>query len=293
MTTTTSNSGGLRGGFRRISTALILYGMVGLVVAIIGLAGLVYVNTRIGAAADRAEASIAELTTTLDRTATALHDASASAQSFAVTISRTSSALDQAATTIANVQPQLGGISDQFRGINILGNQPLLRAADLVSQLGTDIDGLDQRLKVLSASLLDNRDSLLKNADSLEALGSQVDVLTARIRSGVIQESLADLQVVVTLLIAVFVMWAVVPAIGALIIGVWLRRELSGSATGAVNVVRGAAPSARPASPTCHGRHPRAVSMTSTDTTHPYRADTGRATATAGRSAAGCPGCRR
>jgi len=53
-----------------------------------------------------------------------------------------------------------------------------------------------------------------------------MDSLAERLRSGVIQESLADQQAVVTILILVFVMWTAVPAIGALLLGFWLRREL-------------------------------------------------------------------
>jgi len=224
--TSTKRPLGLRGGLRRLSTGLIAYGAIGLVVAVIGLGGLIGVSSRINSAADRAAVSIDELATTLDKTATALNDASATAGSFAVTIEGASTTLDQAATTVATVEPQLMGLQDQFRSINILGAQPLSRAADLMASIATSINGLDQRLSSVSTALLANHDALSANRDSLAALGTQMDSLAERLRSGVIQESLADQQAVVTILILVFVMWTAVPAIGALLLGFWLRREL-------------------------------------------------------------------
>ena len=57
----------LRGGLGRLSRGLIAYGVIGLIVAVLGLALLLYANTRIDAAGDRVETSVAQLTTTLGR----------------------------------------------------------------------------------------------------------------------------------------------------------------------------------------------------------------------------------
>jgi hypothetical protein len=100
-----------------------------------------------------------------------------------------------------------------------------------MGSIATSINGLDQRLDEVSASLSSNRDALQANHDSLGALGVQMRSLADRLKSGVLQESLQDLQAVVTILILVFVMWAIVPAVGALIFGVWLRREIRASAS--------------------------------------------------------------
>ena len=47
-----------------------------------------------------------------------------------------------------------------------------------------------------------------------------------RLRSGVVEDSLADVHVAILLLLFVLTAWAAVPAVGALVFGVWLRREL-------------------------------------------------------------------
>jgi uncharacterized phage infection (PIP) family protein YhgE len=226
VTTTSDRPLVTRGGVRRLSTGLLAYGVVGLLVAIVGLAGVVYVTGRINTAEERAAVTIAELTTTLERTATALDDASATAGSFTTTIDTSATTIGQAAATIRSITPQLHDLESQFRSINILGAQPLSRAADLMGQLATGIEGLDQRLDGVAGALTDNRDTLGTNAESLGALALQLGVMTDRLESGVVEDSLADVQVVVTVLMLLFVMWSAVPAVGALFLGVWIRREL-------------------------------------------------------------------
>jgi methyl-accepting chemotaxis protein len=216
----------IRGAFRRLSTGLLIYGAIGIVVAIVGLVALLWIGARIEAAADRADTTIAQLTATIDRTSTAIEDAGATAGSFATTLDDASLAVAQAATIIRDVQPQLESLETQFRSISILGNQPLSRAADLVGNIKTQLDGFDERLDGIATSLGQNRDSLVKNADSLDALGASMGRLSDRLKSGVIQESLSDLQTVVEVLILVFVVWTAVPAVGAIILGWWLRSEL-------------------------------------------------------------------
>jgi len=221
-----------RRGLERLASGLLIYGIVGLIVGIIGLGGLIWVNGKVNTAAERATATISQLTATLDKTATALTDASSSANSFATTIDSSSAALDQAASTIANVEPLLQRLEGQLRGVNILGSQPLGGAADVVAQLAGDMSGLDQKLGAISTSLGDNKGKLGTNSQSLGALGTQMAALSDRLQSGVVQESLDDLQSILTVLLATFVMWAVVPAFGALALGIWLRRELRASGGG-------------------------------------------------------------
>ena len=96
-----------RGGLRRLSTGLIAYGIIGLLVAGLGLGALVWVNGRMQAVGDRVGTSVDELATTLERTAVALEDASATAESFTGTIDRTVEGVSSAADTIAGVRSNL------------------------------------------------------------------------------------------------------------------------------------------------------------------------------------------
>ncbi len=203
---------GLRGGLHRLSTGLIAYGVVGIAVALIGLVALAWV----------------QLADTLDRTADTLHDAGSSAVSFAVTLERTPPSVRQAAVTIRNLRPNLQSIEAQLSAINILGSRPLSDPARLFGEMASDLEGLDTRLDLIADDLGTDRDALLRNADSLAELGDRTTALAERVRTGFIQTGLDDLRAVLVLTILVFVGWTAVPAVGALLLGLWLRQRLSG-----------------------------------------------------------------
>ena len=91
-------------------------------------------------------------------------------------------------------------------------------------QIATDLEGLDTRLGLIATDLEDNKARLLANAASLTALGERLDAIADELRTGFIQDSLEDVRIVLMVLILVFALWTAVPAVGALILGVWLRR---------------------------------------------------------------------
>lgn len=218
-------------GLRRLSRGLIAYGVIGLIVALLGLAALISVSGRIGALADRTAVQVDAVIATLDDTSTALTDAGTTAGSFSSTLSVTASTVDQAAEAVRAVQPRLADLEAQFRSINILGNQPLAGAADMVDGISAGISGLDVRLDQIGASLADNEDALAQNQRSLTALGVRVGALADRLREGGIDQGLDDVQAIVTITLLVFAAWTAVPAAGALGLGWWLRRELGPAGT--------------------------------------------------------------
>jgi hypothetical protein len=218
---------GLRGGLHRLSSGLIAYGAIGLVVCIIGLGALVWVNGRIDSLAARVSTSVDEMATILERTAVALDDASATAESFTVTIDKTAEGVNAAADAIAGVRTSLETLEGVLRAVNILGVTPLGPAADAVGAIANGIEGLDTRLSAIGDSLEGNSDALAANATSLERLADSTAAAAERLRSGVIEASLDDIHAVLIVVLLVLTGWTAVPAIGALVFGVWLRRELA------------------------------------------------------------------
>lgn len=218
-----------RAGLRRLSTGLVAYGAIGLAIAIVGLFALLYAGQRISGLAERTTTQVESIIGTLDRTATVLDDAGATAVSFASTLERMPPIVDQAATTLGNLQGSLRAIESQLAAFSILGATPLTDVAERFGQIAADLDGLDTRLGLLATDLGDNKERLLANAESLRALGAQLSVLADDLRAGVIEDSLADVQLVLTILFLLLVAWTAVPAAGALGVGLWLRRELARS----------------------------------------------------------------
>jgi methyl-accepting chemotaxis protein len=220
----------LRSGLRRLSTGLLAYGAIGLIVALIGLASLIWVGGRIDALAARAKVQVDGVIASLDETANLLTVTGATAGSFGGTLNATASTVGQAADTIRSVQPRLTDLETQFRSINILGNQPLASAADVVAELSTGLEGLDTKLDVVSDSLLDNQSSLERNAAAMTSLGVRLGELADRLDAGI--GTVADVQAVITVTLLVFSAWTAVPALGAIGLGLWLRKQLGPAEAG-------------------------------------------------------------
>ncbi len=149
-----------------------------------------------------------------------------SATSFSGTLERTPPAVRQTAQTVANLRANLILVQGQLAGINILGARPLADAANLFGQMATDLEGLDARLEVIAADLDANRTALLDNSTKLQSLGTELDGVADDLRGGTIEESLADVQLILVVLSGLLIVWALLPAAGALALGWWLRREL-------------------------------------------------------------------
>lgn len=215
-----------RAALARLSRGLLIYGLFGLVVAALGLGALLYVSGRVTNLGQRVSTEVRSLIATIDQTATVLDDAASSAESITVTLERTPPTVRQAAATVTNLQANLRTTEAQLASIIVLGSQPLANVAALFGQMASDMDGLDTRLGLIATDLEANRAVLLENAGSLRALGRRLDAIADDLRTGLIQDSLTDIGIVLMVMAVVLVGWAGLPAIGALSLGFWLRHEL-------------------------------------------------------------------
>jgi ABC-type transporter Mla subunit MlaD len=216
----------LRGGLRRLSTGLLVYGAIGIVLAVAGLIAMLYVGNRVSSLADATGERVELLIGTVEDSATVLKDAGATAISFAATLERTPPTIRQAAGTIESMRQTMLTIQSQLGALSILGSRPLGGVADQFGQIAGDLEGLDSRLDLIATDLDDNKNKLLANAASLTALGERLDDIADELRSGFIQDSLDDVRLVITVLAFLFVAWTALPAVGALLFGWWLRLEL-------------------------------------------------------------------
>lgn len=230
MTTTPPPDAGapptLRRALRRLSTGLILYGVVGLMLAVIGGFALAWVGGRVTAVADRTGEQVDSIVATLDQTSFVLSSMGASATSFSGTLERTPPAVRQTAETVVNLRANLSLVEGQLSAINILGARPLANAANLFGQMATDLEGLDTRLETIAADLDTNRAALVDNSARLAALGTELNGLADDLRGGVIEDSLADVQQILAVLSVMLIAWTALPAFGALILGLSIRRQL-------------------------------------------------------------------
>jgi hypothetical protein len=229
----------LRFGLERLSRGLIAYGIVALAVATIGFGATLWANGRLGNLRDTVGVSVDEMATSMERSAAALHDASNTATTFSSTLGQGAAAMPAVSQQIAAVRTDLAALQDQLRSVSLFGASPLSAAADTVGQIGVSLEGLDTQLQLAAVALKANGDALASNSTSLGQLGDSAAALAARLRSGVIEDSFGDVQGVIVIVLLAFTALSVVPAIGALVLGMWLRRELAG---GGPPVVPGGGP---------------------------------------------------
>ena len=216
----------LRGTLARFSQGLIVYGVAGILVAIISLGTLAWTGATVGSFGTRIQAESDQMSATLRGSATALRDASRTAESFGRTLDETPPSVRQAAQTVRNLRPRLEALKAQADAVAILGSRPLQGIGELFGQIATDLDGLDGQLDRIADALGQNRSSLDTNARSLGRLADGLSAFANRLDDGLVTDSLADVQAILGLVLAVLVAAMAVPAIGALALGLWLRREL-------------------------------------------------------------------
>ena len=134
---------------------------------------------------------------------------------------------------IGGVRTDLSALEGQLRAVSIFGQSPLSSAADAVGRIAVSLGGLDTQLPLAAVALTANGDALASNSTSLADLGDSVASIASRLRSGVIEDSFGDVQSVILIMLLVFTALSVVPAVGALVLGLWLQRELERDGSGA------------------------------------------------------------
>ena len=208
-----------------LSRLLIAYGIVGVLGAIAAIVFLVVGLGRVAALGDRVD-ELGGVTVILDRTATALEDAAASANGFGSTIDSSTSALTTAAADVRNVVPRLHELEVAANAVSLLGAQPLAPLGGLFGQIAGQISDLDQRLDGVATALSANRGALQKNAASLGDLATEARRLATKLGGDTLATAIDDARLLLIALVVVAALGALVPAGGALAIGLWLRRSL-------------------------------------------------------------------
>jgi hypothetical protein len=110
--------------------------------------------------------------------------------------------------------------------VSFLGATPLSSSADAVGRIVTSMEGLDAELTLVAEGLKANRDALAGNGSSLRELADSTRGLARGLGPSSGLDSIADVQQVIAVTLLLLSAWSIVPAAGALALGLWLRRGL-------------------------------------------------------------------
>jgi hypothetical protein len=215
------------GAWRRLSRVLIGFGIVGLVVTLLALVGLAIGIARVNGFADRFGGDVGGVARTLDRTSEVIDKAATTAGSFGTTIDGTTGALGIVGGDIDSIVPRLQSIADQTASISILGANPLASVSGLFRDIATQLSDVRGQLTAIGTSLATNRAALAANASSLSELAAETERLSERLNGASITGAIDDIRLLLVVVLGIGALGAAVPAVGALVVGLWLRRELA------------------------------------------------------------------
>jgi hypothetical protein len=211
-------------GLLRLANALIVYGAIGLVAAGIGFAALMAASDRIGSLGERIVTEAQSLDAIIDRTAGVLDDAATTASSFGPTVEQTAVTVRDAAAALRDIEPRLRDLETQANAIDIFGTKPVAPLGQLFGQIAGDISGLDEQLDGIATEMGQNEAALTANSESLGALADLVRAYKGRLKPAAIDAGIDDARRLLLLTLALFIGWTAVPAVGALVVGRWMRR---------------------------------------------------------------------
>jgi hypothetical protein len=220
----TSAAGEWRRGLERLASALMIYGVVGILAAAIGFVALIAASGRIGSLGERIVSEAVSLDSIIVLTADALDDAATTAGTFGPTIQQTSVTVSGAAGAVRDIEPRLRDLETQANAIEIFGQRPMAPLGQLFGQIATDISGLDDQLDGIATEMGKNQAALRANADSLTALADVVRAYKGRLKPEAIDAGITEARSLLLFTLTLFIGWTAVPAVGSLIVGRWMRR---------------------------------------------------------------------
>ena len=208
---------------RRMGTGLLVFGVVGMIVA-----GIVAVGLAAGAIAarnldERVAADQARLVQTLERIDATMAQTVTTIGNAGSTLTTTSETIGSAADVLGRVAETSDELS-QSLDISILGSRPLQGAATRFGQLAVDARAFQDKAAALASNLGVNAGDTAALADRVDELRAEVSSLETRIASFEVTGQLVSFLVGGILLLSLLVAWLAVAGAGCAWFGYRLRR---------------------------------------------------------------------
>ena len=205
------------GESRRLSTGLIVYGAVGLLLTIAAIVAVFWLNGHFSDVREDLGAEVDQLEQTLQSTSDSIDAAADSADGFADTLDASVPGLESAAAVLERVENVLTGLRIPF-----LGDQ-LQSVRDLGEELGTLSDSLSD----VAATLEPNSAQLAETTEAMRALAGDIDDLRASLEDGLVERGADQGFNFLRAGIIALTIWLALPSLAALLAGLWLRRAVS------------------------------------------------------------------
>ena len=165
---------------RRLGTGMLVFGVIGLVIAVIlgiGLIGGAFaardLDTRLEADRIRIADSLHQVSDSMSALAATTEHAGSTLQTSGETIAEAKAVLDSAATTAQALSESLN--------VSILGSQPFATASQRLAELARTLTSFEGKADELAANLDQNATDATAMADKVRAMQAEVEVLATRV----------------------------------------------------------------------------------------------------------------
>lgn len=207
---------------RRLSTGLIVYGVVGLAIAIAMIVAVLLLRGSFGDVQQDVSAQVDRLETTIGKTAVSLRATADSVDGFVGTFERTSAGLVQVSGVVDGLSGVIGDLAGVFDAI-----RPLLGSVPALGNVAEQLGDLTPTIATITASMQRNEPQLERTADSLRDVAVQLDGVQRSLASGDLVTRVDEGFDFLRIAIIALAVWFAVPAVAALYVGISLRRAVS------------------------------------------------------------------
>lgn len=218
---------------RRTGTALLVFGVTGMVIAGIVALGLIGGAIAARDLDDRLVADQARLVQMLDRVDATMAQTVTTVDNAGATLTTTSETLASAGDVLGQVADTSQELSTSL-DFSILGNQPLAGAATKFGDLAGQVRSFQEKAIALSENLAVNAGDTRELASKIALLRNEITALAARVDAFGATGELVGLLVGGILLLGLLVAWLAVAGAGCAWAGWRLRRyHAAGAGAGA------------------------------------------------------------
>jgi ABC-type transporter Mla subunit MlaD len=184
------------------------------------------VAVRLDASSHRVLDRISQVTTTLDRTATALDEGVASTERIGSTLDALGPTLQRTTTSLRSGSATLQQLASSADELSFLGSRPFANLGTSLTATATELTGLADSVSADSGLLDGSTASVHRLAAALPPVASSLRTMRTNLEPDV-QALLDDVWRLVPLVGAGLAVWLALPGAGAWLLGRRLRSALS------------------------------------------------------------------
>ncbi|MGZ8721637.1 MAG: hypothetical protein ACXWXH_09245 [Aeromicrobium sp.] len=215
---------------KTLSTGLVVYGIVGIVLTVILLGVSLTIGSRLESLSSRLSDRLDTISQTVEKTGATLDRAASTSGSLSTTMEQAVTTVGQVDTTLGEVVATVRELQSTASTLTIFGQTPLTSLADRFGRVAGQVETLQAQVGTLGEDLATNRSGLASLGTSTTDLATQLRQVGQVLSSGEIEDSLREIVSIIRWTLGLLAIWFAVPAIGALVFGVWLRRQLAADA---------------------------------------------------------------